>query len=226
MRNNNLGFTLAEVLITLGIIGVVAAMTIPTLMNQTNQLESITALKKSNSVLSSALKLTSMDNGGVLSNSFTNAEDFKNQLSQNLKVLKDCNNPGIGTCWPKSTKYLNNGMDLVLAWATFLGGDPSIILADGSSLHFDYTDGDPLCKSNWSGESSVSDVCLVVMVDVNGLKAPNVMGKDTFRFFVKNNAILVPFGADSTNQALYAPATDCSPTGTGSGCTAKYILGN
>ena len=41
-----LGFTLAEVLITLGIIGVVAAMTIPTLMNQTGQAEFKTGLKK------------------------------------------------------------------------------------------------------------------------------------------------------------------------------------
>lgn len=39
-------FTLAEVLITLGIIGVVAAMTIPTLMNKTNDAELKSAYKK------------------------------------------------------------------------------------------------------------------------------------------------------------------------------------
>ena len=40
------GFTLAEVLITLGIIGVVAAMTMPTLMNQTNGAQYKAAYKK------------------------------------------------------------------------------------------------------------------------------------------------------------------------------------
>lgn len=52
------GFTLAEVLITLGIIGVVAAMTIPTLMNQTGQAEFKTGFKKSVSVLNQAVTMS------------------------------------------------------------------------------------------------------------------------------------------------------------------------
>ena len=50
-------FTLAEVLITLGIIGVVAAMTMPTLMNSTNGAQYKTAYKKALSVLSQAVVL-------------------------------------------------------------------------------------------------------------------------------------------------------------------------
>ena len=53
----HLGFTLAEVLITLGIIGVVAAMTMPTLMNSTNGAQYKTAYKKALSVLSQAVVL-------------------------------------------------------------------------------------------------------------------------------------------------------------------------
>ena len=52
-----LGFTLAEVLITLGIIGVVAAMTMPTLMNQTQGAQYKTAYKKALSALSQAVTL-------------------------------------------------------------------------------------------------------------------------------------------------------------------------
>ena len=48
------GFTLAEVLITLGIIGVVAAMTIPTLIQNTNSVKFVTQFKKSISTLSQA----------------------------------------------------------------------------------------------------------------------------------------------------------------------------
>ena len=51
------GFTLAEVLITLGIIGVVAAMTMPTLMNATNGAQYKTAYKKALSVISQAVVL-------------------------------------------------------------------------------------------------------------------------------------------------------------------------
>ena len=50
-----LGFTLAEVLITLGIIGVVAAMTIPTLMQKTNDSEIKSSYKKMLSVLNQAI---------------------------------------------------------------------------------------------------------------------------------------------------------------------------
>ena len=48
------GFTLAEVLITLGIIGVVAAMTIPTLIQITNSVKFASQFKKSVSTLSQA----------------------------------------------------------------------------------------------------------------------------------------------------------------------------
>lgn len=51
------GFTLAEVLITLGIIGVVAAMTMPTLMNQTNGAQYKAAYKKALSAISQAVTL-------------------------------------------------------------------------------------------------------------------------------------------------------------------------
>ena len=51
------GFTLAEVLITLGIIGVVAAMTMPTLMNSTQGAQYKTAYKKALSAISQAVTL-------------------------------------------------------------------------------------------------------------------------------------------------------------------------
>lgn len=59
MRLSNIrdGFTLAEVLITLGIIGVVAAMTMPTLMNQTNGAQYKAAYKKALSAISQAVTL-------------------------------------------------------------------------------------------------------------------------------------------------------------------------
>ena len=56
-------FTLAEVLITLVIIGVIAAMTIPTLMNNTNNQELVSRLKKTYSELSQATNRIIADEG-------------------------------------------------------------------------------------------------------------------------------------------------------------------
>ena len=55
---DNLAFTLAEVLITLGIIGVVAAITIPTLITKTHSKQYTTSFKKSLSTLSNAARMS------------------------------------------------------------------------------------------------------------------------------------------------------------------------
>lgn len=59
------GFTLAEVLITLGIIGVVAAMTMPTLINNINNKQNIAALKKAYSLISQAGVDVIRENGSL-----------------------------------------------------------------------------------------------------------------------------------------------------------------
>ena len=63
MRNSKKGFTLAEVLITLAIIGVVATMTIPTLMQNYKKKIVETRLLKVYSTMNNAIKLSSIDNG-------------------------------------------------------------------------------------------------------------------------------------------------------------------
>jgi prepilin-type N-terminal cleavage/methylation domain-containing protein len=57
------GFTLAEVLITLGIIGVIAAITIPNLISQYKKEAQVTALKKFYSEFSQVLQRTKTDTG-------------------------------------------------------------------------------------------------------------------------------------------------------------------
>ena len=57
------GFTLAEVLITLGIIGVVAAMTMPSLIQNYRKKEATTRIKKFYSMMSQAVLLSTNDNG-------------------------------------------------------------------------------------------------------------------------------------------------------------------
>lgn len=57
MRNTIKAFTLAEVLITLGIIGVVAAMTLPTLINSYKKQQTVTHLQKVYTSLNQALRL-------------------------------------------------------------------------------------------------------------------------------------------------------------------------
>lgn len=90
-------FTLAEVLITLGIIGIVAAMTIPTLLTNIREKQTVSKLKQTYSMLSQAFKLVE-DNGGVLGDLAENdnisskdrAAKFMDLLRPHLKILVDC----------------------------------------------------------------------------------------------------------------------------------------
>ncbi len=63
IRNKAKGFTLSEVLITLGIIGVVASMTLPTLIAKYNKKQTAIAVKAAYSMLSQAILQSVADNG-------------------------------------------------------------------------------------------------------------------------------------------------------------------
>ena len=72
----NLGFTLAEVLITLGIIGIVSAVTIPTLVSNYRKHETVVRLKRVYNVLNNAMILASKDYGEVENWDECSARDF------------------------------------------------------------------------------------------------------------------------------------------------------
>ena len=88
-----LAFTLAEVLLTLAIIGIIAAMTLPALQNSTNKMENVVALKKTYYVLSQATYSIMAENGGMpqaLSGATTH-DDFANVFISKLNVASSQN---------------------------------------------------------------------------------------------------------------------------------------
>ena len=93
MENNKNGFTLAEVLITLVIIGVIAAMTIPTLMNNTNKQEYVSKLKKAYSTMAQATNKIIADEGNPradIGGWATSPEAVYNLYRKYLNKAKDC----------------------------------------------------------------------------------------------------------------------------------------
>lgn len=100
------GFTLAEVLTTLGIIGVIAALTIPNVINNSRNKELESKFKKSYSILSEAVKLMKIDEGNVWQNyiyqNTGSINGFYNAFIKYFKVAKDC---GVGGCVSSDTAY-------------------------------------------------------------------------------------------------------------------------
>lgn len=161
-----LAFTLAEVLIVLGIIGVVAELTIPTLMNNVESQVYKTGLKKAYSTLEQSYLSMRTDNSGSIANVCpTNDSDclanlFKQYLQYTTSVSGIPNTTNLPGCW-------NNA-------ETFDAGEPNacLVLNDGTSIVLDMEWAD----CNWR--------CGGVSVDVNGLKKPNKWGKDRFMFII------------------------------------------
>ncbi len=154
MKKKVWAFTLAEVLITLGIIGVVAAMTIPTLMQKTNRSEHVAAAKKFYANFTNAIKQAEVENGP-----WYKWEGNVNEIIlANMKVVKDCGYTFRG-CFANSYKYLDGEE---FDPESELDSGYSYILSDGSSVHLD------------SGYDTI------VTFDTNGIKGPNQYGIDLF----------------------------------------------
>ena len=200
-------FTLAEVLITLTIIGVIAAVTVPTLTKKTGNQEIVTRLQKVYSVLSQATDEIIFENGSPKNNWAASSDNIYNLYKEHLRNAKDC--AGNKGCWSNGKlKYLN-GND----WVSMVASGRRLILADGILLRFDEDQYiHPACNLNWAGGNNI---CTVLYIDVNGVKAPNTMGRDNFIFFLKQDG-LYPGGC-LNNSA------DCNSNGQGLTCACKVL---
>ena len=168
-RGKKAGFTLAEVLITLGIIGVVAAMTIPNLItaHKAHQLHS--QFLKSYSVIQQAFRQMEADD--VSTDPSAHAPNtFYKTFGQYLKVAVHCGNYSANkssVCWTIDTPYKTlNGKNN--AW-TDLFDNGQFVLMDGTNVLIENPPGAP-------GRTWVS-------VDLNGYRnKPNRWGYDLFTF--------------------------------------------
>ena len=161
------GFTLAEVLITLGIIGVVAAMTMPTLMNSTNGAQYKTAYKKALSVLSQAVVLNvaldDYDLSQATETSGTKVTDgssasLYNLFKNRMNVVKTATT---GTGWTAS-----NNSNIKFAQ----NSNYTLFFNDGIVFTFKNNVGN--CTEGNSGGTTTESKCYGV-IDVNGEKNPN-----------------------------------------------------
>ncbi len=85
---NKRGFTLAEVLVTLAVIGVVAALTIPTIIQSSGEKQAKTAVRKAISITNQVLAMSIAENG-VSGSSVNNTAELEGLFKDYMKVLDD-----------------------------------------------------------------------------------------------------------------------------------------
>ena len=167
MKSFKNAFTLAEVLITLGIIGVVAAMTMPTLMNSTNGAQYKTAYKKALSVLSQAVVLNvALDDYDLYQTTSTTTNDnasLYNLFNNRMNVVKTGGN-----------EYTASNATTVKFGAS---GNYTLYFNDGITFTFptnasNCTEGNSNEDAAANGTDDTPGYCYGV-IDVNGEKNPN-----------------------------------------------------
>lgn len=208
------GFTLAEVLITLVIIGVVAAMTIPTLINNTKKQEFVAGLKKANSVLSQSILKIGQNNGYPVGDySFLDGADFIEEFSKVVSVTKKCDN--FSACSGKNLSGENAYKHMTGSNASVSNGK-TLITSDGQIFSYYPNPG-----TVYGISSEDKDACIGrIFVDINGHKNPNMLGYDAFAFYLVDKKGIVPAGSDSTENC------SVSATYPGWGCAAKVLKEN
>lgn len=166
------GFTLAEVLITLGIIGVVAAMTMPTLMNATNGAQYKTAYKKALSVISQAVVLNlALDDYdlGTTTSTGTGSDDFSmfNLIKNRTNVVRTETGSIAGYA-----PILGSNVDSQTGGDTgALASNYTVFFNDG--IMFTFPQAAQNCTEAKDGLAVATDDNCRGFIDVNGTKAPN-----------------------------------------------------
>ena len=231
----NKGFTLAEVLITLGIIGVVAAMTMPTLIQDQQKRSLEVATKKFYSTISQAVRKYMADEGvddlritPLSSNNYDDVESpdavesLRNFAINYLKVVKECDNDQ-NACFAEKYSAFNGG-ETLLDFLVIATSSVSFILSDGMSVHLEY---------------GGFDSPINVYVDVNGKKGPNRVGYDLWSMSIfydgtidegdlfpecRKDATKCYFG--STISEIHKNRFDACKAGNYGGCFGHFLENN
>ena len=205
------GFTLAEVLLTLTIIGVVAALTVPTLINNIQQAQCNTGAQAAYSMLSQAIGVIQQSGGGLhLGIPPAGPSDaLRNDFCSVLTCVKTSESPStIG-----SISYLNYKGSTLQSLAQYYGSTAYGGPVPGAALN----NGMYLIQFIDAGSCTYNGInaCGGIFVDINGEQGPNMFGDDVILFYIViNNGVysLLPAGSPQ----------DISPYDT---CTANLAFG-
>ncbi len=235
------GFTLAEVLVTLGIIGVVSAMTLPSIINAIQDKTFHAKWKSTYSILNNAFNLTKEKNPGIrvfIGGQNAIDQEFIDAFLENVQVADSCGFSPLPPCtiWYNSKKFTWSGVapnSSATKYATLNGeamlsygfNSRSVLLNNGASIYFGYH---------------------MILVDVNNYNGkPNILGRDVFAISLLrtwyNRDMFIeeigmkPFGAQNTyNSKTELGSTDCDknigsgnswvPRMAGAGCSYKYLI--
>ena len=171
----NRAFTLTELLIALAILGALAAMAIPSLMEGLQKKQLTVQLKSTvGGIQQLAHNQMIAKNTKDLTN--TDFADPSKLLSEkNFPIVKSCDTAA--DCWTESYKKISGNT----ASTRYLEGDSrSIILKNGAIISYGLSN---VARTGLPSDSDDRDIG-IFRIDVNGIDKPNMIGRDVFWFYI------------------------------------------
>ena len=174
-------FTLAEILITLTILGVVAVMAMPRAMEDISNRSFDDSAKVSQRIIEEAM--AQLRANGELKG-YSSNELFLSSFQKYLKLTKTCTASSLDECFVEKFYDGEGNEKLLSGFST--GQDLGQPAYNTSLVGFKMINGtsailatDPNCEyfSQFSNQGA-STSCLAVVFDTNGNKMPNIVGKD------------------------------------------------
>ena len=187
MKQKRAAFTLAEVLITLGIIGVVAALTLPMLIQNYKKTETVSRLKKFYSTMSQAIMMSELENGPA-----GDWEHISMIGSDSKEISGEVNRAG-------SLAYFNKYLAKYLKYTDVV--EDSKLMEDGQDA--DDTSKFILVKMyDGSYVYLKTGQCIDMRVDIDGLRGQNQFGKDIFAFLICSKGVASSMQCGSPDKAF------------------------
>ncbi len=188
------GFTLAELLIAFGVLGVVAVLAIPTFVQAQQDKEVAAKLSLAQSVLSNATEMGELNNGKLTDSTLATLSEkdiFNTYYKKTLKLNTFCSEDSSETCWTPTSDFFGktkaSGGDTFGITGTVHTG---FVLQDGMNVTMTKVKG----LDEKFGIETKDEYSLVFMVDINGAKEPNTIGKDVFAFVKESQGRIIPAG--------------------------------
>ena len=209
------GFTLSEVLITLGIVGVVAVLTVPGVMKNYKSRLYTAQLQKVYAQIADSVQ------------AMMNDQHVDNFYESTIANANSCTDANKGICEKGVGVFLNNYFKI--AKRNCKSGNKTQICIAGTgenaytsinnggtkAIDAEYcvqnTNGAAIC-GKWDAENKM----VHLLVDVNGTASPNMVGRDLFAIDIKSDGSLSDFGSNSPDPTVVASKNVCNDANTGS----------
>ncbi len=199
---------MAEVLITLVIIGIIAAITIPVVMANHRKIETAAKVKKFYSNMTNAIRLAEIEEGKkyweMCEESSIAAIPFMKQYFSHLNFIK-ITDPDIGDTLQEELDW----------WGNYSG--------DGGGGYQLSTSGSGIFYLNDGSMFSTETCGYQLNYDVNGLKGPNKSGRDIFTFSLVNGSMIESYPEFQNYNPIYTSCYTCN-SWEGNSCTRQELI--